>query len=104
MSWIRVIGGSTVRPDDSLHRGDPRDRTGRDLERLARRRSPGLAASIALIGSVGWPIVLLAVGGAVLGRYLDSRWNLGIAATLILLFLGVGLGTYIAYRSVRGRS
>ena len=93
-----------MKPDDSLHRGDTRARTGRDLERLARRRSTGLAGSIALIGSVGWPIVLLAVGGGLLGRYLDSRWHLGIAATLILLFLGVVLGSYIAYRSVRGRS
>lgn len=91
-------------PDDSLHRGDTRDRTGRDLERLARRRAPGLAASIALIGSVGWPIVLLAVGGGLLGRYLDRVWHLGIAATLTLLVVGVGLGSYIAYRSVRGRS
>ena len=90
--------------DDSLHRHDPRDRTGRDLERLARRRPPGLASSIALIGSVGWPIVLLGVGGGLLGRYLDGLWHLRIAATLILLLAGVGAGSYIAFRAVRGRT
>ena len=91
-------------PDDSLHRGDTRDRTGRDLARLARRRPPGLAASIALIGSVGWPIVLLGVGGGLAGRYLDRAWHLGVTATVLLLVGGVGLGSYIAYRSVRGRT
>lgn len=74
----------------------------RDLERLSRRQAPSLAASIALIGSVGWPIVLLGAGGGLLGRYLDGLWNLGIAATLTLVLLGTGVGCYIAYRSVRG--
>jgi len=91
-------------PDDSLHRQDARDRTGRDLERLARRRPAGLAASIALIGSVGWPIVLLGVGGGLLGRWLDQLWHLRIAATLVLLLAGVAAGSYIAYRAVRGRT
>jgi len=89
--------------DESLRRHDPRDQTGRDLARLARRRPPGLAASIALIGSVGWPIVLLGAGGGLLGRWLDGVWHLRIAATLILLLLGVSLGSWIAFRSVRGR-
>lgn len=89
--------------EDPLRRGNARDRTRRDLERLSRREPTSLAASIALIGSVGWPIVLLATGGGLLGRYLDGLLKLGIACTLTLLLLGTGIGTYIAYRSVRGK-
>jgi len=89
--------------DDPLRRGNARDRTRRDLERLARREPARLASSLALIGSVGWPIVLLGTGGGLLGRYLDGLWRLGTACTLTLLLLGVGLGTYIAYRTVRGK-
>jgi ATP synthase protein I len=55
---------------------------------------------LALVGSVGWPIVLLATGGALLGRYLDGRWGTGIRFTLALLTLGTAAGTFIAYRTV----
>lgn len=89
--------------DDGLRRGNARENTRRDLERLSRRRPPSLAASIALIGSVGWPIVLLAAGGGLLGRYLDGVWHLGIACTLVLVLLGAVLGSWIAYRSLRGK-
>ena len=89
--------------DDQLRRGDARDKTRRDLERLSRRRETGLAASIALIGSVGWPIVLLGAGGALLGNYLDNLTHLGIACTLTLILLGTALGCFVAYRSLLGR-
>ncbi len=90
-------------PKDPLRRGDARDQTRRDLERLSHRQPPGLGASIALIGSVGWAIVLLGVGGGLLGHYLDALLHLGIASTLILILLGTGFGTYVAYRSLRGK-
>ena len=85
-----------------LWRDDPRERTKRDLERV-RRRQPetGFWSSLALIGSVGWPIALLAAGGAWLGRYLDSRWQTGVRFSLILLTLAATIGTAIAFRSVR---
>lgn len=89
--------------DDFFRRADARDRTRRDLDRL-RRREPGggFWRSLALIGSVGWPIVLLATGGALLGRYLDTHWGTNIRFTLMLLTLGTALGTFIAFRTLRG--
>jgi len=79
------------------------ERTRRDIERL-RRREPGggFARSLALIGSVGWPIVLSATGAAFAGRYLDARLATGVRATLILITLGTVFGCIVAYRSVRG--
>lgn len=89
--------------DPRFGRGDPRESTRRDLDRL-RRREPGgrFWGSLALLGSVGWPIVLLATGGAILGRYLDVRWGTGVRLTLMLLAVGTALGSFIAYRTLKG--
>lgn len=92
----------TQRPN-GFRRGDARERTRRDLARLQRRNHDGgLWRSLALIGSVGWPIVLSALAGAVLGRALDRHFGMGIRCTLMLLGLGTAFGTWIAFRSVRG--
>jgi ATP synthase protein I len=88
--------------DELFRRADTRERTRRDVERLRRREQGGrFWRSLALLGSVGWPIALLATGGALLGRFLDARWGTGIRFTLMLLTVGTGLGTLIAYRSLR---
>lgn len=89
---------------DQLPRGaDTRERARRDFDRLRRREPGGFWRSLALIGSVGWPIVLLAIGGAFLGRNLDARWSTGVRFTLMLLTVGTVAGSLIAYHSVRER-
>ncbi len=89
-------------PSGSRRRTDTRERTRRDLDRFRRRETGGrFWRSLALVGSVGWPIVLLSTGGALLGRYLDARWRTGVHFTLILLTLGTVLGSFIAYRALR---
>jgi ATP synthase protein I len=86
-----------------FRRGDPRERTRRDVARLGRREPGGrFWRSLALIGSVGWPIVTLATGGALAGQYIDARWGTGVRFTLMLLFAGTALGTILAFRAVRG--
>jgi predicted F0F1-ATPase subunit len=88
--------------DHPYRRKDARRRTRVDIERLARRRTGGqFWRSMALIGSVGWPIVLLAVGGALLGHELDARWNTGVRFALMLLVAGVIAGGWIAFRALR---
>jgi len=88
---------------DPLRRADARDRTRRDVDRLLRREpGGGFWRSFALVGSVGWPIVLLATGGALLGRYLDARFATGIHFTLVLLTVGTAVGTTLAFRALRG--
>lgn len=89
--------------DDQLRRGDARDRTRRDLERLEHRESVSFWSSLALIGSVGWPIVLLATGGGLLGRFLDQQWGTGVLVTLTLLLAGAVLGSFVAFSTLRGK-
>ena len=85
-------------------RPDPGLALKKDLARRARRE-PGTRAfwrSMAVLGNVGWPIVLGAVGGALLGRLLDSHFESGVRFTLILLTVGLVLGCTIAWRSIGG--
>jgi ATP synthase protein I len=56
-----------------------------------------------LIGSVGWPIALLTVGGALLGHWIDTRIGSGVSATLTLLTVGAVVGSFVAARSLRER-
>ncbi|MEX1365560.1 MAG: AtpZ/AtpI family protein [Nannocystaceae bacterium] len=88
---------------DSLGRGDLHQRAQDDLDRHRRREPDGrFWHAAALMGSVGWPIVLLALGGAWLGRVIDARVGHGVRWTLMFVVLGAGLGTFMALRSVRG--
>lgn len=87
---------------DPFRRGDARGRIHRDVDRLRRREAGGrFWRSMGLIGSVGWPIVLLATGGALLGHALDQRFGTGVRFTLMLVSAGAALGSLIAYRTVR---
>ncbi|HEX4996780.1 MAG TPA: AtpZ/AtpI family protein [Terriglobia bacterium] len=87
-------------------RGDLRAAFERDFRRQARRE-PGhrlFWRSIGVLGSVGWPIAILTAGGALLGHALDVRWNTGVRYALILVTAGAITGSWIAWRSVGGRS
>lgn len=91
--------------DPELSRADARRRAGRDVERQLRREPDArFWRSLGLIGSVGWPIVTLSTGSAVAGHYLDQRWQTGVRFTLLLLFVGAGLGTWMAFRTIRRQS
>lgn len=87
---------------DPFHRDDARRQTRRDIDRRRGREPEGrFWRSLALIGSVGWPIVLLAMGGVLLGRSLDAQLGTGVQFTLMLLTVGTVLGTWIAFRTLR---
>jgi ATP synthase protein I len=50
---------------------------------------------------VGWLVTLPAVGGALLGRWIDRRADTGIRWTLGLLVLGLTAGCAGAWRHVK---
>ena len=86
-------------------RGDLRASLERDLRRYGRRE-PGNRTfweSIGVLGSVGWPIVLATVGGALAGRWLDGRWATGIRFTLLLLIAGAAAGAAMAWHLIQPR-
>lgn len=87
---------------EHYRRADLRSQIERDKDRISRRQPSSFWKSVALIGSVGWPIALSAVGGIWLGRYLDAAWDTGVRATLAVVMITTIAGTMVAYRSVKG--
>lgn len=84
-------------------RPDFRTALERDSSRR-ERREPGHRSfwqSLGVIGMVGWPIAFCSVGGTLLGRYLDLHLGTGIHFTLILMTVGVALGCFVAWKTVR---
>lgn len=80
-----------------------------DLDRAVRirreRRARGdaersLAQNLALAGVLGWTIVLPALAGVLLGRWLDRLLHTGIVMTSALLFIGVAAGCGLAWRRI----
>jgi ATP synthase protein I len=73
----------------------------KQAERSRRRREPNLWRSFSLVGWVGWMVVLPALIGVALGRFLDVHFHAGIFWTLSLLMLGLVLGCTAAWRHLQ---
>ncbi len=86
----------------TISRVDPRDAVRRDSARLQRREKGHRSfwRSLAVVGMVGWPIALGAVGGSFLGNYFDKRYGNGVHFTLMLLTAGVLLGCLAAWKTI----
>lgn len=86
---------------------DPmRRNAARQLGRLARARKAGFLGLLVTGGTAGLLLCVPLVGGAYLGRWLDSlsqgysvRWTVN----LILLGLGVGVGNVVWFFRSHGR-
>lgn len=60
--------------------------------------APSTARRLAQIGVLGWIVVTPMLVGAFAGRWLDARFATGIACTAPLLMLGLGLGSWSAWK------
>lgn len=74
-------------------------------ERAERKRKarglPSLARNFGQIGILGWQIVVPALVALAFGRWLDHRLASGIFWTAPLVFIGIGLGCWSAWRWVQ---
>ncbi len=61
-------------------------------------RGPSLARNLGQIGALGWQIVVPALIALAIGRWLDHRAASGIFWTAPLLFVGLGLGCWSAWK------
>ena len=86
-----------------IKRPDIRVALNRDASRHARREvgHRSFWRSFGVLGMVGWPIALSSVGGALFGHYLDNRWKTGVQFTLLLLMIGTGIGSFIAWNTLK---
>jgi ATP synthase protein I len=73
----------------------------RERERRAQARREGgrsIGQDLALIGVIGWTVVLPTLLGVYGGRALDRRFGTGVFWTLALLVAGVTLGCVLAWQ------
>ena len=71
--------------------------------RAQREGEPSLGRYLAQVGVLGWTIVLPALAGVFIGRWLDQRFGTGIFWTGPLLVLGLSAGCWAAWRWMHGR-
>ena len=83
--------------DDRLWLGQIRRRAERTRHWL-REGEPTLTRQLAAVGVLGWIIVVPMLLGVLAGRWLDVRMATGIVFTAALLVVGVGIGSWSAWR------
>ncbi len=78
-----------------------RVRTHRNRKEFWEREGErSLGQNLAMIGALGWLIVVPALVGIFLGRWLDQLAATGIMWTAALLFLGVIAGCIMAWKRI----
>ncbi|MGE0710663.1 MAG: AtpZ/AtpI family protein [Planctomycetota bacterium] len=84
-----------------------RERLERGVERRQRQREGGgersLAENMALVGALGWLVVVPTLLGTFVGRWLDRRFDAGLTWTGALLSLGLVLGCWLAWKRMHER-
>ena len=84
--------------DDHPRRLDQAVRTRRERrERFAREGERSIGQNLAMIGALGWTIVVPILIGIFVGRWLDRVFDAGVFWTLSLLTLGTVIGGYLAW-------
>ena len=66
--------------------------------RWEREGERPLALNLAMIGALGWLIVVPTLAGIFAGRWLDRRAGGGLTFTAALLFAGLSLGAALAWQ------
>lgn len=74
--------------------------TGQQQSDPAPSRSRGWVSGLWII-PLGWELAVPIVAGAVLGHWLDNRYQSSPAWTILLLFLGTAAGFYNVWSLVR---
>ena len=73
------------------------------IERYRREGDRSFWSNLGLIGVVGWGVIIPALIGGFLGRYLDRHFEAGTVWTLSLLMLGLGVGCLNAWHIIHQR-
>lgn len=89
---------SDDKDDESLAEPVRRHRRRREFWEQHGERS--LGRNLAMVGALGWLIVVPTLIGLFLGRWIDHSAESGIFWTVSLLFLGLCIGCWLAWRKV----
>jgi ATP synthase protein I len=73
-------------------------------ERMLRKQkqgTPNFWRAVALVGFVGWSVVLPMLIGVAAGLWIDNRWPSRYSWTLMLLVAGLAVGCTNAWNRIR---
>jgi ATP synthase protein I len=70
-------------------------------ERWQREGERSIGKNLAMIGALGWTIVIPTLIGIFAGRWLDRTFASGIFWTLGLLFAGLAVGCLLGWRRMQ---
>jgi ATP synthase protein I len=91
------------RPTGQLHLNDLPRQARLSSERRARFEREGerpIGQNLALMGSLGWLIVIPALLGIALGAWLDRTFGTGVFWSGALLVAGLAIGCWMAWQRV----
>ena len=57
-------------------------------------------ATVGMMGTVGWSVMVPTVGGVFLGRWLDGLLDSGRVFMVFLMLVGLGAGCFLAWRQI----
>ncbi|MCB2106200.1 MAG: AtpZ/AtpI family protein [Rhodobacteraceae bacterium] len=89
-----------TKESDSLDQAVRTRRERRDRWQQEGERS--IAQNLAMIGALGWTIVVPTLAGLFAGRWLDRTFSAGLFWTLGLLTAGLAIGCAMAWRRMHG--
>jgi len=69
-------------------------------KRWKKEGERSLWQNLSMVGALGWLIVTPTLLGVLVGRWLDSTFETGIFFSGALIFLGIALGSYLAWQRV----
>lgn len=78
------------------------ERMARSVRRWRERREARgtIVRSLAVIGTLGWLMIVPMLLGAFVGRWLDRRFGTGIFWSATLIFVGAAGGGYFVWQRV----
>lgn len=94
---LRSVGPSSA-PDPARPLEESIERRRRQHARWEREGERPVALNLAMIGSLGWLIVIPTLAGIFVGRWLDRRAGSGITFTAALLVAGLAIGAGLAWQ------
>ena len=69
-------------------------------KRWKKEGERSLWQNLSMVGALGWLIVTPTLLGVLIGRWLDGLFETGIFFSGALIFLGIALGSYLAWQRV----
>lgn len=67
-------------------------------EQWKREGERSLARNLAMVGTLGWLVVIPTLIGTFVGRWLDRMTGMGVTFTSALMCLGLIAGSYLAWQ------